>query len=204
MDWEMHLYVERKAGEDWVPVCPPLPSSPKARPRWGRYSPTEPVEALAASFGGPDFVPTAAPRWDFGYHPVGMQQLASFFTYTWNPNATREEELAGRMAAFLEPCGIPGSASRQVRAAGVACQLEQSNAIWYTLRELNNHIFLHRQDPDNLPDKRVIALREAMAKSVAAAYPDVCDCKRANCFHRDQLVRAVVWSAKVKKPKREV
>jgi hypothetical protein len=203
MEWEMHLYVERQVGEVWVPVCPPPPATPKAKPKWGRYISSDPVEELAATIAGTEFVPTKAPRWDFGLHPVGMQQLCGFYTYLWNPNPTREELNASSVEPFLETCGLPESASRQVKEAAKACGMNESNGIWYTLKELNDHIWLHRQDPDNLPDKRVIALRDALIRVAVTAYPDLCTCKRPNCFHRDKIVRAVVWTAKIKKPRRE-
>ena len=201
MEWEMHLYVERKVGEEWRPVCPPLATSPKGKPKWGRYDPTDPVESLASAMRGTDFIPTKAPRWDFGPHPDGQQQLAALYTNIWATGADTDERLT-KLDPFLDPCGLPENVSPQVRKAGVECGMNDSDAIWYTLQELNNHIFVNRQYPDNLPSRRVIALREEMARIAGWAYPDECKCVRANCYHRDRLVRAVVWSVKIKKPKK--
>ena len=202
MDWEMHLYVERMVGEEWRPVCPPLATRPKARPKWGRYEPTDPVESLASVLGGTDFVPSRAPRWDFGPHPDGMQQLAALFTNIWSTGADVDETI-GKLDPFLDPCGLPANVSPQVRRAGAECGMSEANAIWYTLQELNNHIFAQRQDTTNLPSKRVVALRDEMVRVAAAAYPDVCTCSRPNCYHRHRLIRAVVWSARVKKQKKK-
>ena len=200
MEWEMHLYVERMIREAWVPVCPPSPSSPKARPKWGRYDPKDPVESLASLLGGTEFVPSKAPRWDFGPHPDGMQQLAALFTNIWSTGAEVDEKI-GNLDPFLDPCGLPADVSQQVKKAGAECGMNESNAIWYTLQELNNHIFVRRQDRANLPSKRVVALREELVRVAAVSYPDVCTCSRPNCAHRHKLIRAVVWSAKIKKQK---
>ena len=126
MEWEMHLYVERKVGEEWRPVCPPLATSPKGKPKWGRYDPTDPVESLASAMRGTDFIPTKAPRWDFGPHPDGQQQLAALYTNIWATGADTDERLT-KLDPFLDPCGLPENVSPQVRKAGVECGMNDSD-----------------------------------------------------------------------------
>lgn len=193
MEWEMHLYVERRGRNGWVPVCPPLPSSPRAKAKWGVYTPDDPLEAMSVACGGDDLVPTKAPRWDFGRHPVGMQQLSAFYSFYATPDGSRDD--GGLTDAFLEPCGLPLDASEQVRAAAKQSRLGDAEGIWYTLRELKNFVFRGKISGD-FADRRVVALRDELTRINQRVMADTCSCKRGDCFHRDELIRAVVWTAK--------
>lgn len=195
MDWEMHLYVERRGQNGWVPVCPPLPSRPKGKAKWGVYTPSDPIEAISVAAGCvKDMVPSRAPQWDFGLHTVGMQQLAAFYSFYAAPDVHRIDR---ETEPFLEPCGLPQDVSEQVRAAARASRLTESEGIWYTLRELKGFIFRGKVNGEPA-DRRVVALATDMRKMLGDLFDDTCTCKVPDCYHRDQLIRAVVWTARRK------
>jgi hypothetical protein len=199
MEWDLHLFIERRTEAGWQAVCPPLPSSPKTRPKWGRYEPESPVEALAVLGGGPDVVPTKAPRWNFGYHPTAWQQLGAYFSYVHEGEMPSED--IREIEPFLDPCGTPGDKSPQVRDAMTKFYpSDPVNATWYTIRELTSGILTRRSDEFQRADRRIVALRDDMVRLSVTLFPDVCSCRASRfCCHRDEKLRTVLWFEKRKK-----
>jgi hypothetical protein len=199
MGWKVHLAVECSTGSGWQAVCPPLPSSPRAKPKWGAYSPKDPIEAIAL-LGVPENerVPSELPIWDFGEHPTAKQQMVSFYSTLWSSTDGWVDEFA-HLEPFLDPCGLPEDMSPQMRKhlfRQVGSRWEpKSNidsAIWYTITELSSGIFNRRSGPE-FADRRVVALRDEMARIGREFSVGACDCKYKACHHRGDKVRAVFW-----------
>jgi hypothetical protein len=206
--WEMHLYVERKEGSGWQSVCPPLPTSSRSRPKWGSYTPTNPMEAIALEgMSEAERVPGSAARWDFGPHLVGQQQLGMVVVLMEDTLGGQEHPLRN-VEPFLDPCGLPTQMSPQVAKVATYLPIGRTvweqmpsleNAAWFTTRELSQHIRDRRPYPDQIADKRVVALRDELNRLAGVFYPDICKCKINHCYHRDELLRIVFWFAKKEK-----
>jgi len=203
MAWKMRLFVERKGESGWQAVCPPLPSSSKGRAKWGVYTPKDPIESLAlVAADEKDRVPTEPPYWDFGVHPVAMQQLGAFYSYVFEGD---EPEDIRFVEPFLEPCGAPTDVSPQVDKAikastsSPALKNSMTCAMWYTAGELYDEVAKRKRGYDVVADKRVVALQMELARLTKVFYPNVCECRTTCCWHRKDLVRAIVWFDETKK-----
>jgi hypothetical protein len=45
----------------------------------------------------------------------------------------------------------------------------------------------------------VVALKDELTRINQRLRTDTCSCRRGDCFHRDELIRAVVWTVKRRK-----
>ena len=159
--WTPSLHVERRENEVWLPVAPPPPSTPRAKPKWGTYTADTPMEDLAIAGAPSVAVPTKPAPWELGHHPVALQQLGWFWS---NVSEDEEGEDYRDIEPFMHPCGLPVDVSRTVQLAydGEPALFVRTLPMWYLLSELNEAIAYRRIGPD-FADKRVVALRDAMA-----------------------------------------
>lgn len=182
--WRTVLHVERRENGVWVPVIPPPPATSRSKPKWGTYEAPTSMEELALVGSPAGTVPTKPAPWVLGDHPVALQQLGWFWS---NVSEEEEGEPYRNIEPFIHPCGLPSDASRTVRAVYEDPDYStiRTTPHWYTLEELSEAIFTRRVGPE-YADKRIVALRDALAEVAKQAGVTKKDLRTILWFERDR------------------